>query len=232
MQLSFPTAYGEELNAYQRSPQFQLRQRTLMFDLTLELVRRNFNDLIETFQFHHPNSAELFKKWAADPAVRNEQQIEGTRKLHNFVASALSLVDHTRKLYENRYTESMPDYMAKRGEVLDRDGPTQFILGLRRHTQHAALPQIVFSVEHLTETSTIARATLSKETLLGFDSFNASAENYIRNAKGSVDLEEAAKAYFENVEEFYGWFKAEQQRIHKEDFEYIAEMEEKFGFPE
>ena len=57
MTLTTWTHYGMELEAYKDTPQFKLQQQTLMFDLTLELVRRNFNDLIETFQHHHPKTS-------------------------------------------------------------------------------------------------------------------------------------------------------------------------------
>ena len=166
--------------------------------------------------------------------MRKEQQRSRAQKARITFRRVLplSLVEQTRKVYENRYQESMPDYTAKAAaRFWTRMDSTQFILGLRSgYCPARRLPQIVFPIVWVCDAPTTARATLSKETLLDYESFNATAKDYIRDAPGAIDLEEAARAYFEKVKEFYEWFKGEQQRIHKDDFELIAKMDEKFEF--
>jgi hypothetical protein len=152
--------------------------------------------------------------------------------LHNFVASAFSVLDHTREIYGKMYQKDMPEFLTQRAAILDKHSATQFIIGLRKYFQHYRLPQIVFTASRgMTEPAITGGAFLSKVPLLKFEDFNAAAKAFMKNSPEMIDLEVTCAAYHTQVDEFYKWFKSEQERIHHREFAYIAWMEEKFGVP-
>ena len=61
------------------------------------------------------------------PIFRMNQQVDGTRTMHNFVASAFSVVEHTRNIHRDMYADDIPEYLKQRAAILDSHGPTQFV---------------------------------------------------------------------------------------------------------
>jgi hypothetical protein len=221
-----------EFIVYQKSPEFALRQRTMMFELSLRALKGNFDDLMQAIDRYRPKTEDDIKRWANDQSYRMNQQVEGTRTLHNFVASAFSVVDHTREIYGNMYEGKLTDFEKQRAAILDNHGPTQFVLGLRIYIQHCRLPQIVFTTtRRMAEPAITGGAFLSKIPLLKFKKFNSAAKKFIKSSPEMIDVEATCSSYHVQVEEFHKWFKSEQERIHHQEFAYIARMEEKFGMP-
>ena len=71
-------------------------------------------------------------------AELNEQLFHVLRHLHNTVAAALSLVDHTRVFYRKYYssTQQIPDYQQQITTRFEEHGLTQFVICLRQFCQH------------------------------------------------------------------------------------------------
>jgi hypothetical protein len=224
--------WAAEFAAYQNTPECKLRQRIMMFELSLRVLKGNFDDLMATIERYRPKTQDDLNRWANDQSFRMNQQVDGTRTLHNFVASAFSVVDHTREIYGDMYEGKSTDYENQRSAILDNHGPTQFVLGLRIYIQHCRLPQIVFTTsKRMTEPKITGGAFLSKSPLLKFKKFNSAAKKFIKASPDVIDVEATCSSYHAQVEEFHNWFKSEQERIHWREFAYIARMEEKFGVP-
>src|SRR5450759_220200 len=63
------------------------------------------------------------------------------RLLHNFIAAAKSLVDHTRRLYKKHYTNiSIPEYQEKLRNRFAEDPQIQFVQSLRSYVLHYQVP--------------------------------------------------------------------------------------------
>jgi hypothetical protein len=64
--------------------------------------------------------------------------------LHNFVAAAKSLVDHTRVAYRDLYAASgaIPQYQTEVDRRFVNDPLSKFIAGLREMAQHVRLPMV------------------------------------------------------------------------------------------
>src|SRR5687768_14347232 len=80
-----------------------IARRALQFDFSLSLFRRNYDELRLFLNFlDHPRNgimmSEVGSRWLA-----HEAMLEVMCLLHNFVAAAKSLVDHTRVVYRDLY---------------------------------------------------------------------------------------------------------------------------------
>ncbi len=210
----------EELVA---SEAYKLIQRLRTFDLSLEVFERNYRELETAIGRHLPKDPAGVFRLAQDHGARNEEQIEITRHLHNFVAAALSLVDHTRVFYRELYEKDnhIPDYQRQIDGRFVNDGIANFVKCLRQFCQHYRLPLVSTSLRIDAEQGIIdARVRLRKPDLLQFSSWTAPAQRFIQTAPDELDLPDTVRQYHHNVVDFYQWFRSEQSRVHKDALDY------------
>jgi hypothetical protein len=196
-------------------------QQVVKLRQTLAVFDRNGDELIVNID--HPCSPTVALgyspvdqrwKWRAG-------MDELLRLLHNFVASALSLVDHTRIVYRKLYRPQglIADYQDRVDVSFRTDPVTQFVLGLRQMAQHYRMPSVgdekkFVSVgpNGLSEVSISLK--LNVASLREFSSWNSVALKFLDDAGGQVDLRDVVTRYRGNVKLFYDWFEAEQRRLH------------------
>lgn len=146
---------------------------------------------------------------------------EIARLLHNFVAAALSLVDHTRVLYRQLYEphREITEYQDKVTESLAQEPVVQFVIKLRQMAQHYRLPSLTYQTEMSDVEDGVVGTTriwlsLSTEDLRQFDGWNAPAKALIHQAGPTIDLRSVITEYSARVTAFYDWFDQRQREVH------------------
>lgn len=196
-------------------------RRVTQYRYSVELFRRNYEELVVFLDyFCAPSVAFSFS-----PVEQQWLSQEGTKEvtflLHNFVAAAQSLIDHTRVLYRQLYEPQgkIPEYS---GEVQNRfttDPLSQFVIKLRQMAQHYRLP----SLGHHTQISDIREGRagtvsiemkLNTEDLRQFDGWTVPARRFLDAAGPAINLRTVIQKYFEHVADFYEWFGQKQREIH------------------
>jgi hypothetical protein len=150
------------------------------------------------------------------------------RRLHNFVASAASLRDHTRAFYNADYKQGnlMPEYEVRVRAIFGEDPLAQFILNLRQYCQHYRSPHMNYTtVWDQGGAPSSTTAIIMKEDLLAFDGWNLQAKAYLETVADGVDVIAIAVAYRTKVLEFYEWFQTEQERIHRDELSAFGQRE-------
>lgn len=160
--------------------------------------------------------AVLENRW-----IRHEARREVGFLLHNFVAAAKSLIDHSRAVYRHLYKPKglIPDYQAEIDRRFLSDPLSRFVVDLRRMAQHYRLPSI--SITHHFEnigsdTKVDTRLVLSVADLGTFQEWTAPASGYLDRAGKDIDISTLARNYYDHVIAFYGWFRTEQKKVHGE----------------
>lgn len=152
------------------------------------------------------------------------------RHVHNFVASSLSLIDHTRRQYQKLYEPRslFPDYQEKiDGEFID-DPLSEFVKCLRIYCQHYRAPDISMTeTYHDLQKPPTRVAHILKSDLLTFKSWTKSAKEYLDQAPDQLDVLKIAKEYRTKVMEFYSWFRDRQFDIHDSDIEKVNRVRNK-----
>jgi hypothetical protein len=145
-------------------------------------------------------------------------QLHIVRLLHNYLASAKTLVDHTRILAEELYkgTEFWTEYEAKKKESFIEVPLVQFIQNLRNYTLHKALPFTTATMILAEEPGFDCFINLNLEQLCLWDGWSKKAREYLDNANSEVRLDEIINEYTAIVKDFYDWFKNRQQELHYE----------------
>ncbi len=157
-------------------------------------------------------------------------QIQVVRYLHNFVAAAKSLVDHSRRFYQDNYqsTGQFADYKTELKVKFAENPLAQFVNCLRQFCQHYEAPPIGCQFHYDVTSGASNRIFLEKGMLQQFSGWNLPAKEYLRTAPEQIDLYDIVINYERLVSEFYSWVQNRLKEIHASDLA-IVERKRKEG---
>ncbi len=220
-----PAQLQQEL---QESDEYKLMLELQGHEISLSIFDRNYQRLIQVQRFlsENPDAHQLM-------ILRNRDQLmillsDVIRLTHNFVASAMSLVDHTRRIYNSQYRDSnaIPEY-DKTVEVLFATDPlSRFVQDLRRYCQHYKAPNIALeTLIELPQSEPRYTLYLQKADLLTFSDWSAPAKKFLEPIEEKIDLIQVATEYREKVLAFHQWFGLKRREIHAEEIRRFRDKE-------
>jgi hypothetical protein len=166
----------------------------------------------EGFLAHYDNNVTArLELWD----VRNRKGFEAflneiDRLLHNYLAAATSLRDHSRRLWR-KYPPPDPaltmEYDRLVKECFAESPLANFVQRLRNYSTHSKLPvargQLTLSREEGDKSTVI----LSKSDLLAWPDWNSAARSFIESHDGeNMDLRSIVSEYTTLVHEFNEWY--------------------------
>jgi hypothetical protein len=175
-----------------------------LFNANEQELRRHF------LRFKHPQA--LLELWDVTHRERFDAFLDETdRLLHNYLAAASSLADHTMRLwskYPPRDLAVTEGYNRRVAEAFSRSPLANFIQGLRNLTLHRTLPVIqgTMSFTGGDSPSLTSATVLKKDALLAWDGWKGGAKEYLTQAPDSIDIEHVVAEYTQAVHEFNEWF--------------------------
>jgi hypothetical protein len=214
-------------NEIEQLPGFKLYYQDLKgLDISLYIFNRNYTDLsnIITFITADPRGAMLH-------TVENRDKLEAFGydvicRIHNFVAAAKSLVDHTHNLYDKLYgvNDLFPEYQERIDNDFKYDPLSKFVQDLRRYCQHYKSPIIMFTTTVDSNGSPIRTISIPLDNLQAFKDWSAPAKKYLRTIQEKAYVLEVATAYRDKVIVFHDWFRSRQLEIHADE---LKELDDK-----
>jgi hypothetical protein len=213
-----------------RSTAFQIHLRLVTLETNYFVFARNYGEISQLIKgVQHPDAYD--KLWPQD---KHEEMMwvlrEITRLLHNLVASAKTLVEHTRILINQWYeeTEFLTEYQA---EVKERfsDHPTVgFVEDLRNYVVHYRLPSTSAHFQVKTDPTTKEQSSsqtiaLDKPTLLEWSGWTSKSKGYLKDSNDQIVLEDVIDQYFRDVNEFHRWMRQRLIEIHNDELIWLAE---------
>jgi hypothetical protein len=184
----------------------------------LLIALRRFGLSVRLFLANDQKLAELIaslveNRWALDnlfdtkmEPVRTLVLEEITRRLHNYVAAALSLVDHTR--HHPAIAEGSALEGSVREEIRSRflsNPVVQVINGLRNFAVHYSLPPVVYGERHRPGIPTERSLVLRRAHLLSWSGWKALAKRYLDEGLDEIDLDQIRGEYSNSIVEFQHW---------------------------
>jgi hypothetical protein len=119
---------------------------------------------------------------AHDDSIRRRFQAEATRRLHNYVAGTMSLVEHARRLMRNRTGTVAQDFNRRKVELLTH-AAVPFMMDLRVYIQHRALPVLAHSMSMYDVNTPNARfeseVQLSVPSLSDWDGWSSASRHFL-----------------------------------------------------
>ncbi len=201
-----------------------IQQKIDALRVTYYIFDTNYRELKDSLKEYAQPDSSLALMEEKNRAQLEQFCAELTRRLHNFLAGAKSLVDHTRNMVKELYKEHsfLDEYQNKIGDTFAASGVAVFIQELRNYTLHYKLPVAAISMD-MTKldagTWEISNGiSLSKESLKEFSGFTKLAKDYLENSPDQIALAPIVDQYFSLVTTFYGWLGERQQEVHKAEF--------------
>ncbi|MFL9671129.1 hypothetical protein WIX39_029635 [Variovorax sp. AB1(2024)] len=162
---------------------------------------------------------------------------ELNRYVHNFVSSALTLVEHTRVFMRKHYagTELLATYEEQAKASFAESAVAQFVQGLRNYMLHRGLPNSSMFMNFTAnpgakDGSGSARTGVRYGTasLLDWKDWKPVARVYLERAGEHLDLHEFVQEYLTLVNQFHGWLDATLAAHHQSDLEELDQIQAQF----
>lgn len=162
-----------------------------------------------------------------------EQLVDLNRLLHNFLAAAKTLIDHSRNFIDEFYSGTVIEqmYQQKIDEQFKDDELSRFINDLRNYILHRGVPDNKLS-QKLTEDheNVICFLTLCVKNLNSWKRLSTLSKKYLESAGSNSDLELSlfVAPYTNKISELHSWLRSELTEFHKDDIKEYEILKIKF----
>lgn len=205
--------YRDGMEALANTQGFQLGQKYDRLGMSFYIFKRNHDELISSIE--HFKQPRVMLLW--DDEEIGQFLNEVTRRLHNFVAAAKTLVEHTRIITRELYgdTEFWKEYDAEVTQRFTLNPAVQFVHKLRDYILHRDLP---VTSARLSLTDFDSSLLISIEKMRDWDSWTGLSRQYVNTAKDQEKIEDIVRAYTESVISFHSWFYDRHVELHEEAY--------------
>jgi hypothetical protein len=203
-------------------PGFKLIKEMKALELSFEVFSGNHRQVRELLQFfcQDERASDLLSMRNRHELVAFQKEI--TRLFHNYVASAIMVVDHAHT-YSRLCERIRPftEFQAEFDKRFTNNPFAQFAKRLRNYFLHVRTQRVCslvgFASKPSVETRTIG---LTKKELLEFKDWRSKgAKQFIRTQGEIIDLFEVVTAYFDLVQDFYGWLRSRVREVYRLEIE-------------
>ena len=214
------------------SPGAQARSRWDSLGRSVGVFQRNANDLIQTLA-----AAEHDERLAME-LIQNVRPTEVRRqyfglldqRLHNMLASAVSLVDHTRRLCLKYQGTPFRNGFTDRNDIVRKAGGSAFLRDLRNYLLHYGLLAFVHQVSITARTSPlVSQVRLNCAELQTWDGWSAPAKAYMAACGDSIHLSATVTTYVGSMNDLYGWVFEQFEKLHAADVDATNLIVEEFN---
>lgn len=181
---------------------------------------QNYQDLVRILDSEN-REKEMLVLWN----LQNRASfVEILRLLHNFIASAQSLVDQTRVCINMWYkgTEFLEEYQVQVNSRFLNNPIAGFIQDLRNYNLHRSLP-VTSARFTISEQKTLSFSfVLVKSAILDWDGWKQRGKKYLDTAEDQIDIRKLANSFHDLEFDFQEWLFARVIDIHREDLEWYS----------
>lgn len=140
--------------------------------------------------------------------------------LHNFIASAATLGDHTRRIAQNRVAgNAWSRYQAEVDRVFGEAPRSRFVKDLRNYMLHRTLPLTAGSFRYEKDGPFSHAITLSVLSLLQWDGWKPLARDYLDSVGEELDLHDCLAVYHRDTLRFQKWFGRYVHDVNRDELE-------------
>jgi hypothetical protein len=222
--MDYKTEFGNRFDKLQASSEMEIYRNLEALSASYRVFKRNYDELVYHLEHLNDPRESLFM-YSSEQRENLEHLIDETSRLfHNFLASAKSLVYHTRVIVNRLYfnQEFKKEYDKKLAGELANNPVQKFVQRLRNYTQHYTLPIPELEIEFAEDIAMSVR--LDVELLKQWDGWDKISMSYLKESGDSLCLISLSNKYFVLVEQFYQWLTERQTQLHKSDLENLQKM--------
>ena len=176
---------------------------------------------------------ERDQKWLR--TLRNRDALEtfqmnNLRLMHNFLASAFTLVDHTRILARELYSGKpfYAEYEHQTKQVFSHSPTAGFVKGLRNWMLHKGLVPVMIETKVGAEETFVSSIVFDLKELASWDRWDSRAKEYLASITANPRLDDVISAYHKQIEGFYSWLDQRMGAIHAAAFAEWVSLQEQY----
>lgn len=164
---------------------------------------------------------ELFQN-VRPPLVRDEYFARLDQRLHNTLAAAVSLVDHTRRLVNEYEGTGFAEKFGPRNEAVRSADSSVFVRDLRNYLLHYGQAPFVSHVrlsDAGTEGDLISEIRIDGPTLVRWSKWSAGSRAFIEASGAELLLTAAIRSYVDAMTDLYRWVFEQFEVLHGNDID-------------
>jgi hypothetical protein len=199
--------------------------------LNFYIFSRNYQEIKNFYEYVLSDDQKLR---LSNLSNRNELHgaiYELARLLHNYLASASSLVDHTRVMISFWYkdTDFYHEYKSQVTSRFSKNPLTAFIEGLRNYSLHYSLPIstavfLIKMVENDKGGSLECIFVLKKSILSDWDSWDLKGKTFLNAADEEINIYHLVENYYQLIFDFHSWLYKRLRKIHSKELLWVSKM--------
>ena len=218
--------YGEQIvrmwKEIAASPGGQLRYDLETLEVTIQVFKTNHHWLHDLLvRYEDPQFA--YGLW---PNGIGDYLIEVAVRLHNFVASVMTLVEHTRILVRSRWSGStfFEEY-DQQVETFRSSPVAQLVQDMRDYTLHRKLP--VTGAQISSHNHPVVFVDVPK--LREWDRWSKAARAWLEAAEDNMPLRPLIDEYERLAEALYMWMEDRIRQIHANEWAELERLEQRLA---
>jgi disulfide oxidoreductase YuzD len=226
--MDYKTEFGIRLDKLEASSEMEIYRNLQALRASHRVFNGNYYELMRCLN-HLKDPREALAMYAPEQRENLELLIdESSRLFHNFLASAKSLVDHTRVIVDRLYLnhEFRNEYQRKLDQEIANNPVQKFVQKMRNYTQHYTLPILALQISFTgdIEMSVCVDVKILKQW--GKDNWGSPVMAYLETLADDFCLTSLSSEYFTLVQDFYRWLAERQTQIHQSDFDKLQKMKD------
>lgn len=225
--------YAELFEEMKSLKGFKLVNDIRMLEITQKIFTYNYFSLchlIETFE-QNIELCFLYNRHKND-----EMTLAILCSLHNYLASAFTLVNHTRKLKQRLNNEKVNVFYDKELEKLKSAEVVAFVKDFRNYVQHRSLPICSRSlhfetIEGTDQYSLDHKILLNREELLKWrkgskSKWTSKSKKYLNRFNSNIDIDLFCKEYYDTIVNFNKVFFEMLLKEYENDIKELKDFQE------
>jgi len=204
-----------------RGMRFKNDQKRRTFSLNILYI--NGEELLAaTERLHDPDVGAALLDGASREAG-DQAHREFKRHLHNFVASAMTLVDHTRVMMKERYGDESvhAEIISQISNTVAKSPTCKFVQDMRNYIVHRGLPNSQIYKSFVNTGNDVFELKVGVQIptsdLLDYKSWTAPAKAYIEQAGDYIDIRDLVADYLAQIRKLNEWLKLRLEDYHAAD---------------
>ena len=167
----------------------------------------------------------------ANKEAGDQAHKEINRLFHNFLASAKTLIEHTR-IFVNKHYDDTPiqqAYSEKIKHEFAQDELCKFIQDLRNYMLHQGLPHNQMSLSFDSNNPDF-ESTISLETkkLLAWQKWSASSKVFLQAQEENIKFSSIVSPYGNKIISLHEWLHKKLYKHHSNDLKQLKELQNEF----
>ena len=225
--LNNPSEISKRIHA---SVAYRIYTMLLTLDINFFVFDKNYRDLkLAIDAFSQPEKIHLLFD-------QRESQIilyHVVRLVHNYLAAAKTLIDHTRMIINDWYkqTDFLDEYKEQIKTRFTNNELAGFIEDLRNYALHYSLPITGFRIQIIRNPETGEQSEritffIEKKCLLEWSNWSK-GKGYLQNTDTEIVIEQIVDEYYRQVIDFHGWMHKRLEEMHFTELQGLDRMDKR-----